>query len=95
MKDLIERQAAIDAIANCTSCGDEKTLRAYVQKHYLDDGWTGGVLEAIDAIEDLSSAQPEIIRCKECLMHCVCKFEQGLGLDGYCSQAKRRTDEGD
>ena len=41
----------------------------------------------------LPSAQPEIIRCKECLMHGVCRFEQGLGLDGYCSQAERRTDE--
>ena len=57
--DMISRQAAIDAIANCTNCGDEKTLRAYVQKHNLDNGWTGGVLEAIDAIEDLPSAQPE------------------------------------
>ena len=36
--DLISRQAAIDAIANCTNCGDEKTLRAYVAKHNLDNG---------------------------------------------------------
>lgn len=57
--DSISRQAAIDAIANCTNCGDEKTLRAYVAKHNLDNGWTGGILEAIDAIEDLPSAQPE------------------------------------
>lgn len=57
--DTISRQAAIDAIANCTNCGDEKTLRAYVAKHNLDNGWTGGILEAIDAIEDLPSAQPE------------------------------------
>lgn len=40
----------------------------------------------------LSSVEPEIIRCKECLMHGVCRFEQGLGLDGYCSQAERRTE---
>ena len=57
--EYISRQAAIDAIANCTNCGDEKTLKAFVQKHNLDNGWTGGVLEAIDAIEDLPSAQPE------------------------------------
>lgn len=42
----------------------------------------------------LPSAQPEVIRCKDCLIHGVCRFEQGLGLDGYCSQAERRTDEG-
>lgn len=59
MNDLISRQAAIDAIANCTNCGDEKTLRAYVAKHNLDNGWSGGVLEAIDAIEELPSVQPE------------------------------------
>ncbi len=34
-----------------------------------------------------------IVRCKDCLMHGVCRFEQGLGLDGYCSQAERRTNE--
>lgn len=56
--DAISRQAAIDAIANCTNCGDEKTLREYVAKHSLDNGWTGGVLEAIDAIKDLPAAQP-------------------------------------
>lgn len=38
----------------------------------------------------LPSAQTEIIKCKDCLMHGVCRFEQGLGLDGYCSQAERR-----
>ena len=59
MSDLISRQAAIDAIANCTNCGDEKTLRAYVAKHNLDNEWSGGVLEAINAVEDLPSAQPE------------------------------------
>lgn len=53
------------------------------------------VVEGIDShfvkyIEQLPSAQPEIIRCKDCIMHGVCRFEQGLGLDGYCSQAERR-----
>lgn len=55
----ISRQAAIDALVNCTNCGDETTLRAYVAKHSLDIGWTGGILDAIDAIEDLPPAQPE------------------------------------
>lgn len=44
-------------------------------------------------INGMPSAQPEVIRCKDCLIHGVCRFEQGLGLDGYCSQAERRTDE--
>ena len=46
-----------------------------------------------EMVENLPTADPEIIRCKDCLMHGVCRFEQGLGLDGYCSQAERRTDE--
>lgn len=66
MDDTISRKAAIDAIANRTNCVDEKTLRAYVAKNNLDNEWTGGVLEAIDAVEDLPSAQPQIIRCKDC-----------------------------
>lgn len=65
MDDLVSRQAAIDAIANCTNCGDEKTLRKYVAKHSLDNGWTGGVLEAIDAIKALPAAQPESLTDKE------------------------------
>lgn len=45
-------------------------------------------------IEEAPTIEPEIIRCKDCLMHGVCRFEQGLGLDGYCSQAKRRQKNG-
>jgi hypothetical protein len=59
MDDLISRQAAIDAIAGCTNCGDEEQLRKYVVKHGLENGWTGGVLDALDAIYELPSAQPE------------------------------------
>ena len=59
MNDLINRQAAIDAIVQCTNCGDEDTLREYVLKHSLDNGWTGGILEALDAVKDLPPAQPE------------------------------------
>ena len=59
MSELIDRQAAIDAIVQCTNCGDENTLREYVLKHSLDNGWTGGILEALDAVKDLPPAQPE------------------------------------
>ena len=57
-KGTISRQAAIDAIVQCTNCGDEDTLRGYVLKHNLDNGWTGGILEALDAVKDLPPAQP-------------------------------------
>lgn len=58
-KDAISRQAAIDAIVQCTNCGDEDTLRAYVSEHNLDNGWSGGILEALDVVKDLPIAQPK------------------------------------
>ena len=59
MMDERSKKEAIGAIVNCTNCGDEKTLREYVIKHSLDNGWTGGVLQALDAVEELPSVQPE------------------------------------
>lgn len=43
-------------------------------------------------LQEVQAEQSKIIRCKDCLMHGVCRFEQGLGLDGYCSQAERRAE---
>lgn len=43
-------------------------------------------------IDDAPTIKPEQVHCKDCLMHGVCRFEQGLGLDGYCSKAERRED---
>ena len=56
---LIDADAAIEAVVGCTNCGTEDVLRAYVTKHSLENGWTGGIVDALDAIEQLPSAQPE------------------------------------
>ena len=71
-KDAISKQAALDAIVQCTNCEDEDTLRGYVLKHNLDNGWTGGILEALDAVKDLSTIQPEPqwIPCEDCERRC-------------------------
>ena len=91
MDDLISRQAAIDAIANCTNCGDEKTLRAYVAKHNLDNEWSGGVLVAINAVKDLSSAQPEQRWIpKEVEMKIPVKLDNGA----YMPEKAHETDAG-
>lgn len=82
--DVISRREAIDAIVQCTNCGDEDTLRAYVLKHNLDNGWTGGILEALDAVKDLPPAQPET--CDGC------KWEDAFGY-GECHHCKRRFDD--
>lgn len=54
-------------------------------------------------VEALPSAQPEIIRCKECKFYTemrqdlntgICRLAcRHLGGDGFCSEAERRTDD--
>ena len=83
--DTISRQAAIKAFKDFLTIHDSRGVE------YLCSAVTMDGVNKI--LSDLPSAQPEIVRCKDCLMHGVCRFEQGLGLDGYCSQAKRRTDD--
>ena len=85
--DLISRQAAIDALKGLPTWWAD------------GGGYYGGAQppmvalldpeDAVSAIDNLPSAQPEIIRCRDCLMHGVCRFEKAFGLDGYCSQAER------
>ena len=80
--DLISRKAAIDALNECR----ERTERSEE---------FAGLKIAVGVMRALPSAQPEIVRCKDCLMHGVCRFELGLGENGFCSQAERRTDGSD
>lgn len=60
MSDLIDRQAAIDAL--------EKIA---VNERDTDRGLLifCGLSAAITVIDDLPSAQPEIIRCKDCIYY--------------------------
>ena len=87
MKDPIERQDAINAL------NELYEYMRMIDPTEAADLVRQGVFLAEKKIENMPSAQPEIVRCKDCLMHEVCRFEQGLGLDGYCSQAERRTDD--
>ena len=106
MKDPIERQAAIDVLKGLpTWWADE-------------GGYYGGAQppmvalldpeDAVSAIENLPSAQPEIVMCKDCKHRIEHKHYGDLGesaytcegnMDGwilpddYCSKAERRTDE--
>jgi hypothetical protein len=67
MSNLIDRQAAIDAILEQTVCATKRELVERCDTNISDEnGWLGGVCIALDTIEDLPSAQPEIIRCTEC-----------------------------
>ena len=86
MDDLISRQAAIDA---CHNYEDGKNAYAY-----------GDVVEK--RLKTLPSAQPEIIRCKDCkflrLTGIVWKCQNRLVMmlcepNDYCSRAERKEHE--
>ena len=65
--DTISRQAAIDALVGITRFKTKHELMQRVNASVQDEqGWLGAVAECLDEIEDLPSAQPEIIRCKDC-----------------------------
>lgn len=98
MSDLISRQAAIDALARTAR---EKFNLSDEFGHYL-----AGLMDGENAIRQLPSAQPEIIRCKDCRhvgTDATCCFvctRVGMGLkpyhvypDDFCSYAERRTDD--
>ena len=57
--DLIERQAAIDAILAVTGNSSVRELYEHVQEHGLSEMWSGGVNAAIDIIIAVPSAQPD------------------------------------
>ena len=56
--DLIDRQAAIDAILAVTGNSSVRELYEHVQEHGLSDMWSGGVNAAIDIIIAVPSARP-------------------------------------
>lgn len=88
MNDLISRQAAIDTLERekvyCTAFRDGHT-RAHVFEKYncgLDDG--------IKALKRLPTAQPEIIRCKDCK-----HFNRGIScVGGFYDGCDELTDNG-
>ena len=88
--DLISRQAAIDALG-------EKPL-AWTEGEYelgLQNQWQSDV----DALNDLPSAQPEIIRCQNCKFAsgdsriCMQFGHSPIGELDFCAWAERRSNE--
>lgn len=95
MDDLISRQAAIDALdALC----DRECEYSKQQRSFMCGACRLG--SAFDVIDELPSAQPEIIRCKDCKYRDADDFCTGRGYpnvlvpdDGFCDKGERRTDE--
>jgi hypothetical protein len=81
MGKLIDADAAIDALKELTANGTNK-------------GMVFGE-DAVHRIEMLPSAQPEIIRCKDCkyYKYGICmKIGANKSFYGFCDWAERRED---
>lgn len=95
MSDLISRQAVIDAF------GLSEKTRKYGGDHSGYD--TRMLYEIQDVIEGMPSAEPEIIRCKDCkyaspngkygckAYHFKLYETHEMKADDFCSRAERRT----
>lgn len=94
--DSVSRQTAVEAIANQSRFSAEEIINICDKSVQDENGWLGGLKEAILAVLELPSAQPEIIRCKECVYadenyHCDYMTTWNDG-DCFCCYGKRRTD---
>lgn len=95
MDDYISRQAAIDAL-----CALYEYQRS-IDPTEAADLVRQGIFLAEKKIEKLPSAQPEIIRCKDCKHYTepnieYCELYGAMilwGKDDFCSRGERRTDE--
>ena len=111
MDDLISRQAAIDAI-NKYACNTQRIYEA-IKTLPSAQPYTEAEIQKMQELEQAelqkayecgrASAQPEIVRCKECKHH---SHDAGYGYDwcnrtsgvfrvkpeDFCSRAERRTD---
>ena len=83
MGDLIDRQAAIDALNKL------KIYRPLDSDRYV-------ISDCLNKIANLPSAQSEIVRCKDCKWkqgsECARFAEVRPFPDDFCSRAERRTD---
>lgn len=94
MSDLINRQDAIDALIGL-DISDGVGISCIA---------SGVQYSAIRAIEDLPSAEPEIVRCKDCKFYnpmnretktgiCNLTMHQNFGDNWFCAGAERRTND--
>ena len=85
MSDLISRHDAIKVVENLRKLAWDKWHETRpVAEHIIED------------LKDLPSAEPEIIRCRDCKRYMYphgCNHIDGMTTaqeDGYCSYAERR-----
>lgn len=91
MSDLISRQAAIEAL------NDEFTIIGKTNAIVVQDY----IRRVNNRLHDLPSAQPEVIRCKDCkhweydviFADGWCRGRHQGNPDWFCANAERRIDE--
>lgn len=90
MNDTISRQAAIDVLKR----------KQYNGNGYISRFYNTIIQHDIKTIEQLPSAQPKIIRCKDCnhfykdnLNQWCFRGKYGVKEDDFCSRAERKTNE--
>ena len=107
MSDLIDRQAAIDAIdVLCQEHRYKIPGKAETYSQY-NEAWQDALDRAEGAIGNLPPAEPQIIRCKDCKYYGVertiafgfyfhvCELLKVTPIrhdDDFCSRAERRTE---
>lgn len=85
MSDLISRQAAIEAI--------EEMQIPIMRSIFPEEQFVfKGMSEALSAIKDLPSVQPEVIRCKNCAKREYCRTSTVWAVppsdDWFCGDAE-------
>lgn len=109
MDDLISRQAAVDAMKNMYQAAEKWGREASDDViKARSESCMATLVEMKLRIEKLPSAQPEIIRCKDCnnwdttwqndwaKNYHYCPVIDGVrNGDWYCADAERRTDGSD
>ena len=65
MRDLIERQDAIDAVESDITYAIVFDVNTGESKELFKEG-NDALKKAVERLKDLPSAQPEVIRCTEC-----------------------------
>lgn len=97
MDDLISRRAAIEHLKKRLYETEFNSTAVYPYYKEIADN-------RVDIwMSEVPSVEPEIIRCKDCKYHHRDNSElyycenngYGWGLNGFCSDAERRTDEPD
>lgn len=98
MSDLIDRQAAMDALARIFDQCEE--IEAHLPKG--DPDITGykmypDYMIVWEYLHQLPSAEPEVVRCKDCKYYnpigvCI-EMSSAVCEDSFCCWAERRTDD--